>query len=66
MPKVVERFSSDELADLMDRVQQLMEANVLAMVLRHPGGGVSVSCPPHRREEIKFILRTYDWETFDA
>lgn len=54
-----QRFRSPEMAELMDKVQQLLEAHVVAMVLIHPTGNISVTCPPARRAEVMAILHRY-------
>jgi hypothetical protein len=57
----VERLRSEELDSVMARVQELLEASVLAMIVRHPNGDISVTCPPRAHAEVLEILRTYDW-----
>ena len=56
-----EVFRSPELATLMGRVQELLEARVLCMVLIDHRGKASVSCPPGDRELVLEVLRTTTW-----
>lgn len=53
------------MAVLMDRVQEILEASVIAMVIRHPTGRISVTCPPVRKAEVIALLRTYDWASVE-
>lgn len=66
MPSPEERFRSDEMAELMCRVQELMEASVIAMIIRRPTGGISVTCPPQRRDEVIALLRAYGWASLGS
>jgi hypothetical protein len=54
-------FASDEMGELMDRMQELLDANVLCMFLCHPSGRFSLTCPPDRRAEVMALLRAVDW-----
>lgn len=56
-----EIFRSPQLATLMGRVQQLLEARVLCMVLVDHRGKPSVSCPPGERDLVLELLRTTNW-----
>lgn len=59
---MAERYSSDEMEDLMNRLQQLLERKVLCVVLVSVTGKVSVACPTNLRETSLNVLRTVDWQ----
>lgn len=56
-----ERFHSPEMERLMNEVQELMEAKVIALVSLGPSGQVRVHIPPAIRAETAEILRSIDW-----
>lgn len=54
------------MARLMYRVQQILGANVLCMLLHRPGGPISVTCPTALPPDALAFLRAYDWSQLAA